>query len=100
MVTLREVRYVPEAKANLFALRRATDAGAKIVLEGAECRFLMGGVVKMQAIQQEGMWKIETMGEHTAFVAQDPAKGPENGGESKRGEPSGEEVLRLCLVKV
>jgi hypothetical protein len=29
VVTLMEVRHVPEAKANLFALRRATDAGAK-----------------------------------------------------------------------
>jgi hypothetical protein len=38
MVTLFwEVRHVPEAKANLFAVRRATDAGAKIVLEGTEC---------------------------------------------------------------
>jgi hypothetical protein len=55
VVTLKEVRHVPEAKANLFALRRVTDAGAKIVLEGAGCRFLMEGVVKMQAIQQGGL---------------------------------------------
>jgi hypothetical protein len=47
MVTLRELRHVPEAKANLFALRRAMAAGAKIVLEGAGCRFLMRGTMKM-----------------------------------------------------
>jgi hypothetical protein len=74
VVTLREVRHVPEAKADLFALRRATDAGAKIVVEGAGSRFLMGGVVKMQAIQQGSLWKIETVEEHTAYVAQGPAK--------------------------
>lgn len=35
---------------------------------------LDGGTVKMQAIQQGSLWKIETIGEHTAFVAQNPAK--------------------------
>jgi hypothetical protein len=74
VVTLKEVCHVPEAKANLFALRRATDAGAQIVLEGAECRFLMGGVVKMQAMQQGGLWKIKTVGEHTAYMAKGRAK--------------------------
>jgi hypothetical protein len=52
VVTLSKVRHVPKAKANLFALRRATDAGTKMELEGAGCCFLMGGVVKMQTIQQ------------------------------------------------
>jgi hypothetical protein len=51
VVTLKEMRHVPEAKANLFALRRATDAGARIVLKGAGCRFLMEGVVKMQVLE-------------------------------------------------
>jgi hypothetical protein len=74
VVTLKEVRQVPEAKANLFALRRATDAGAKIVLEEAGCHFLMEGTVRMQAMKQDGLWKIETVGEHTAFVAQKSAK--------------------------
>jgi hypothetical protein len=97
MVTLKEVRHVPEAKANLFALRRATDAGAKIVLEGAGCRFLMGGTVKMQAIQQGSLWKIETVGEHTAYVAQGPAKRDRAMGEEKQAEKKPVKVIEVNL---
>jgi hypothetical protein len=97
VVTLREVRHVPEAKANLFALRRATDAGAKIVLEGAGCCFLMGGRVKMQAIQQGGLWKIETVGEHTAYVAQGPAKRDRAMGEEKQAEKKPVKVVEIDL---
>jgi hypothetical protein len=97
VVTLREVRHVPEAKANLFALRRATDAGAKIVLEGAGCRFQMGGVVKMQAIQQGALWKIKTVGEHTAYVAQGPAKRDRAMGEEKQAEKKPVKVVEIDL---
>jgi hypothetical protein len=97
MVTLRLVRHVQEAKANLFALRRAMDAGAKIVLEGAGCRFLMGGTVKMQAIQQGGLWTIETVGEHTAYVAQGPAKRDRAMGEEKQAEKKPVKVIEVDL---
>jgi hypothetical protein len=49
MVTLREVRHVPKARANLFALKRATDAGSKITLEGRLATFETNGVVCMEA---------------------------------------------------
>jgi hypothetical protein len=84
-------------KANLFALRRATDAGAKIVLEGAGCRFLIRGTVKMQAIQQGGLWKIETVEEHTAYVAQEPAKRDRAMGEEKQAAKKPVKVVEIDL---
>ena len=59
-VTLKEVRHVPEARANLFALRRATDAGARIVIEGRTALFEMGGAVCMKAQERDGLWEIAT----------------------------------------
>jgi hypothetical protein len=44
-VTLNEVWHVPGARANLFAMRRATDAGAKILIEKGKAQFEMGSVV-------------------------------------------------------
>ena len=32
-VTMKEVRHAPEARMSLFALGRATDAGARVVLQ-------------------------------------------------------------------
>jgi hypothetical protein len=54
-VLLKEVLHVSYARANLLAMCKATDAGAKIEMEGVKGRFLMGGMVKMQAIQQGGL---------------------------------------------
>ena len=50
-VTLKEVRHVPGAKASLFALKRATDAGARVVVEGRVARFEMRGKVCMEATE-------------------------------------------------
>jgi hypothetical protein len=41
-VTLNEVWHVLGARANLFAVRRATDAGAKILIEKGKAQFEMG----------------------------------------------------------
>ena len=60
MVTLREVRHVPKARANLFALRRATDAGSKITIEGRLATFETNGVVCMEAKEKNGLWEIVT----------------------------------------
>lgn len=48
-VTLQEVRHVPKVRANLFALRRATDARARITIEGRTATFKIGGAVCMMA---------------------------------------------------
>jgi hypothetical protein len=58
MVTLREVRHVPKQRANLFALRRATDAGSKITIEGRLATFETNGVVSMEAKEKNGLWEI------------------------------------------
>jgi hypothetical protein len=60
MVTLREVRYVPKARANLFALRRATDVGSKITIERQLATFETNGVVGMEAKEKNGLWEIVT----------------------------------------
>jgi hypothetical protein len=97
-VLLKEVLHIPYARANLFAMCKATDARAKIEMVGMKCRFLMGGTVEMRAIQQGVLWKIETVGEHTNGLCgtKTGQKGPENGRESKRGEASGEEAGECC----
>ena len=61
-VTLYEVRHVPKARANLFALRRATDAGARVTIEGRVAQFELGGVVCMEAEEKNGLWEIATAG--------------------------------------
>jgi hypothetical protein len=60
MVTLREVRHVPKARANLFAPRRATDAGLQITIEGRLPTFKTNGVVCMEAKEKNGLWEIVT----------------------------------------
>jgi hypothetical protein len=72
-VTLKEVRHVPEAKANLFALKRATDAGARVVIERRVARFEMGGIVRMEATQRDGLFEVETVKKPRAFLAVKPA---------------------------
>ncbi|GAQ93462.1 hypothetical protein KFL_015490020 [Klebsormidium nitens] len=72
-VTLNEVWHVPGARANLFAMRRATDAGARISFERGIARFEMGGVVSMEAVQRGGLWEIATVKKARAFLA---VKGP------------------------
>ncbi|GAQ92838.1 hypothetical protein KFL_011620050 [Klebsormidium nitens] len=53
-VTLREVRHAPRAQVNLFALTRATDAGARVVLEGRTAQIETDGVVRMEAVKRGG----------------------------------------------
>ncbi|GAQ93117.1 hypothetical protein KFL_013080040 [Klebsormidium nitens] len=54
-VTLYEVRHVPKARANLFALRRVTDAGARVTTERRVAQFELGGVVCMEAEEKNGL---------------------------------------------
>src|SRR3569623_45214 len=61
-VTLREVRHAPRAQASLFSLTRATDAGARVVLEGRTARIETDNVVRMEAVKRGGLWEIETVG--------------------------------------
>lgn len=61
-VTLREVRHGPRARANLFALLRATDAGARVVLEGRTAQVMTDGVGRMEAVKRGGLWEIKPLG--------------------------------------
>jgi hypothetical protein len=56
-VTLQVVQHVSKERANLFALRRATDAGARIMIEGRTARFETGGAVCMVAEKKNGLWR-------------------------------------------
>ena len=87
-VTLKEVRHVPGAKASLFALSRATDAGAKVVMEGQVAHFEMGGAVCMEATLRDGLFVIATVEKQRAFLAVKPA-----------GVPRVEEAARKPRVK-
>jgi hypothetical protein len=69
VVTLKEVWHVPEARANLFAMRKATDAGAKILIEKGKAQFEMDGIVRMEAVQRGGLWEIATVRKARAFMA-------------------------------
>lgn len=78
-VTLMEVRHVPEARANLFALRRATEAGAVIVMKGKSAQIEKNGRVYVEAEQRGGLWEITTEEKQKAFfagrlVSQNPIK--------------------------
>src|SRR3569833_2744726 len=73
-VTLREVRHAPRARASLFALTRATDAGARVVLQGRTAQVMTDGVVQMQAAKRGGLWEIETVGKQRAFLARGHVK--------------------------
>jgi hypothetical protein len=74
-VTLREVRHAPRAQASLFSLTRATDAGARVVLEGSSAQIETDNVVRMEAVKRGGLWEIETVGKQRAFLARGPVKG-------------------------
>jgi hypothetical protein len=62
MVLLREVLHVPQAKASLFALRTATEAGAEVLIKGSVSQFFMRGWLCMEAIQGDGLWQVESNG--------------------------------------
>ena len=61
LITLRNVRHVPGAKANLLALGRATDAGAEIRIRGKRAEFAFNGDVCMEAFQVDGLWHVLTV---------------------------------------
>ena len=69
VVTLNEVRHVPGAKVNLFAMGRATDAGARVSFENGKAQFEMHGVVNMEAVKRDGLWEIVTAKKEKAIVA-------------------------------
>jgi hypothetical protein len=62
MVLLREVLHVPQAKASLFALRTATEAGAEVLIKGRVAQFFMRGRLCMEAIQGDGLWQVVSNG--------------------------------------
>jgi hypothetical protein len=68
-VTLNKVWPVPGARANLFALRRATNAGTKTLIEKGKAQFERGGVVSMEAVQRGGLWEIATVKKAKAYLA-------------------------------
>jgi hypothetical protein len=62
---------------------------------------LDGGTVKMQAIQQGSLWKIETIREHPAFVAQKPAKRDQAmGGKQIAKVETNPKVAKLTLTLI
>jgi hypothetical protein len=63
-VRLTEVWHVPEARANLFSQRKATDAGAEVISRKGTSLILRGGKVDVQAVQCKGLLVIETVGKH------------------------------------
>jgi hypothetical protein len=91
-VTLNEVWHVPGARANLFAMRRATDAGAKILIEKGKAQIEMGGVVSMEAVQRGGLWEIATVKKARAYLA---VKGP-----TEMGRRMGEAAMRPQVLVV
>src|SRR3569623_1234812 len=73
-VTLKEVRHAPRAHASLFALSKATDAEARVVLEERTAQVMTGGVVRREAVKRGGLWEIETVGKQRAFLAREPVR--------------------------
>jgi hypothetical protein len=61
LISLRNVRHVPAARANLLALGRATDAGAEIRIRGKRAEFVFSGGVCMEALQVDGLWHVLTV---------------------------------------
>jgi hypothetical protein len=57
---------------SLFALKRATNAGARVVMERRVARFEMGGIVRMEAVQKDGLFEIATVEKPMAFLAVEP----------------------------
>ncbi|GAQ93197.1 hypothetical protein KFL_013550020 [Klebsormidium nitens] len=52
----------------------ATDAGARVVLEGRIAQIETDNVVRMEAVKRGGLWEIETVGKQRAFLARGPVK--------------------------
>jgi hypothetical protein len=67
-VTLREVRHAPRAQPSLFLLTRATDARARVVLEGSTAQIETDNVVRIEVVKRGGLWVIETMGKQMAVL--------------------------------
>ncbi|GAQ92707.1 hypothetical protein KFL_011010020 [Klebsormidium nitens] len=63
------------SEASLFSLTRATNAEARVVLEGRTAQIETDGVVRMEAVKRGGLWEIETVGKQRAFLARGPVKG-------------------------
>ena len=92
-MTLKEVRHVLGAKAKLVCPDRghATDAGARVVIEGRVARFEMRGKVCMEATQRNGLFEMETVERRRAFLAV-KAAGVKRVGEVARKRPVIEEA--------
>jgi hypothetical protein len=57
-------------------MRRAMDAGAKILIEKGKAQFEMGGVVSMKAVQRGGLWEIATVKKARAYLVVEKREGP------------------------
>ena len=73
-ITLWEVGHAPKAQTSLFALTRATDARARVVLEGRTAQIETDGVVRMEAVKSGGLCEIDTVRKQRAFLARRPVK--------------------------
>jgi hypothetical protein len=100
-VQLIEVWRVPEARANLFSERRATDAGAEVHSRKGCSQISTGGKVDLQAVQRNGLLMIETVGRQKVFpakqltVRKSPAVGTNEG--FKNGSSTKVSVFEIDL---
>lgn len=96
VTTLRDVRHVPGAKANLLALGRATDAGAEIRIRGKRAEFAFNGDVCMEALQVDGLWHVLTVSTGKSFIPKEvPVK---NGVTEKPREAA--KTIRTRVVEI
>ncbi|GAQ91957.1 hypothetical protein with Ribonuclease H-like domain [Klebsormidium nitens] len=101
MVTLNEVWHVPGARANLLAMWKANDAGARVCFERGVARFEKGVVVRMEAVQRDALWEIATVKKGRAFLAvKRPANVGGRTGEAARKPPVVAERKRVEVKPV
>lgn len=76
-IELREVLYTPDIKMNLFSVKRATDAGYKVVFEKAMASVIgPDGEIKIKAQMVNGLWIIiesERVPVNSALIGQTSA---------------------------
>jgi len=58
-IVLQQVLYVPKMNENLFALRKAVEAGAEVTFTGTRCEVRLKNSVILEAGLKNGLWRIE-----------------------------------------
>ena len=59
LVTLTEVKYVPEMPVNLFSVSRAVSRGSDVVFASGRSQIVHEGEVQLEACQVDGVYVIE-----------------------------------------